>query len=311
MDANRTDLLGELARDAALERSDFLVRSAEQLQGFLEANAARIKEIGGMTLIDDDPDYLSIAPDLTFRSRTRFQDDATGEWVSETEVIESAAELVELYNPADVYAAFAEAAREAAGLEPEPTAADDLLSVAGIAQEESVSPEADVAYAAAADDWAAGQPLDADDETSAAHKLYDLALTFQERSQLAEARLIEQFQVAAGGLAEQVGDMIVIDDDDERLSLSRTGQIHAEVEPEGEEGEWRKLTTPEELVEFYDPTDVFGDIADAIAEAYPAVAPELDEAEDDEEEPDEDDDDDDDDDDEPAADADAQPKADR
>jgi hypothetical protein len=307
MDANRTDLLGELARDAALERSDFLVRSADQLQGFLEANAARIKEIGGMTLIDDDPDYLSVAPDLSFRSRTRFQDEATGEWVSETEVIESAAELVELYNPADIYAAFAEAAREAAGLEPEPTAADDLLSVAGIAQEESVSPEADVAYAAAADDWAAGQPLDADDETSAAHKLYDLALTFQERSQLSEARLIEQFQVAAGGLAEQVGDMIVIDDDDERLSLSRTGQIHAEVEPEGEEGEWRKLTTPEELVEFYDPTDVFGDIADAIAEAYPAVAPELDEAEDDEEESDEDDAEDD----EPAPDADAQPKADR
>jgi hypothetical protein len=295
MDANRTDLLGELARDAALERSDFLVRSADQLQGFLEANAARIKEIGGMTLIDDDPDYLSIAPDLSFRSRTRFQDEATGEWISETEVIESAAELVELYNPADVYAAFAEAAREAAGLEPEPTAADDLLSVAGIGPEESVSPEADAAYAGAADDWAAAQPLDADDETSAAHKLYDLALTFQERSQLSEARLIEQFQQAAGGLAEQVGDLIVIDDDDERLSLSRSGQIHAEVEPEGEEGEWRKLTTPEELVEFYDPTDVFGDIADAIAEAYPAVAPELDEADEDEEadeedEPDEDDD---------------------
>ena len=30
-----------------------------------------------------------------------------------------------------------------------------------------------------------------------------------------------------------------------------------------------------ELVEFYDPTDVFGDLADAIAEAFPAVAPEL------------------------------------
>ncbi|HSW43116.1 MAG TPA: hypothetical protein VLM76_11460, partial [Patescibacteria group bacterium] len=41
----------------------------------------------------------------------------------------------------------------------------------------------------------------------------------------------------------------------------------------------RKLATPEELVEFYDPTDVFGDVADAIAEAYPAVAPELDDEE--------------------------------
>src|ERR1035437_211593 len=126
MDANRTDLLGERARDAALERSDFLVRSAEQLQKFLDANADRIREIGGMTLIDDDPDYLSVAPDLTFRSRTRFQDEVSGEWVSETEVIERGAELVELYTPADIYAAFPEAARAAAGLEPEPTAADDL-----------------------------------------------------------------------------------------------------------------------------------------------------------------------------------------
>ncbi len=103
--------------------------------------------------------------------------------------------------------------------------------------------------------------------------------------------------------------MIVIDDDDERLSLSRTGQIRAEVEPEGEEGEWRKLSTPEELVEFYDPTDVFGDIADAIAEAYPAVAPELDEEDDGEDEGDEDDEDDEAEGDEPAGDA--QPKADR
>ena len=43
-----------------------------------------------MVLIDEDPDYLSVAPDLTFRSRTRFVDDLTGEWTSETEVIESA-----------------------------------------------------------------------------------------------------------------------------------------------------------------------------------------------------------------------------
>ena len=97
-----------------------------------------------------------------------------------------------------------------------------------------------------------------------------------------------------------MGDLIVIDDDDERLSLARSGQIHAEVEPEGDEGEWRKLTTPEELVEFYDPTDVFGDIADAIAEAYPAVAPELDE-----------DDEGDDEDDEPQENAEARPGTDR
>ncbi len=283
MDANRTDLLSELARDAALERSDFLIRAADQLQKFMDANASRLAELGGMTLIDDDPDYLSVAPDLTFRSRARFLDDATGEWVSETEVIESAAELIELYNPADIYQAFAEAAREAAGLGPEPTATDDLLATAGVGPETTVAPEADKAYADAADDWAATHPEVADDEGSAAHRLYDLALTFQERSQIAEARLIEQFETSASSLADQVGDLIVIDDDDERLTLTGAGRLVAEVVPEGEEGEWRKLQSPEEIVEFYDPTDVFGDIADAIAEAWPDVAPEMDDDEEDEE----------------------------
>src|SRR5450755_1735931 len=117
MDRTRIDLLSALARDASLERSDYLVRAAEQFQRFLDANAHAIKEIGGLTLIDEDPDYLSIAPDLSFRSRSRYLDDATGEWHNETEVVESAAELVELYSPAELYTAFTEAARTAAGLE--------------------------------------------------------------------------------------------------------------------------------------------------------------------------------------------------
>src|SRR6478736_5488882 len=126
------DLLGELASDAGLERSDFLVQSTEQLRKFLDRHKERISAIGGLTLIDEEPDYLSIAPDLTFRSRSRYLDDVTGEWVSETEVIEHASELVELYNPADTYAAFAEAAREAAGMPAEPTAEGDLPEVSGI-----------------------------------------------------------------------------------------------------------------------------------------------------------------------------------
>src|SRR6266487_1761440 len=80
MDTSRNDLLGEIAADAALERSDFLVQATDQLRKFLSANRERINELGGLTLIDDDPDYLSIAPDLTFRSRTRYLDDVTNEW---------------------------------------------------------------------------------------------------------------------------------------------------------------------------------------------------------------------------------------
>ena len=275
MDASRNDLLGELAADAALERTDFIVQATEQLRKFLDSNAERIEALGGLTLIDDDPDYLSVAPDLTFRSRSRYLDDDTGEWVSETEIIESAAELVELYNPADIYAAFAEAAREAAGLPSEPTAEGDLLEVAGISPDEGVSLSEDP-YAAAADSWASTQPasLSEDDDESAARRLYDLALEYQERSQRSESRLLDEFEGASVGLVSVIGDLIIVDDDDERLSLTTSG-FKAEVIPEDSDEEWRTLSGAEELVEFYDPTDVFGDLADALAEAFPAVAPEL------------------------------------
>lgn len=271
---SHNDLLGELAADAALERSDFIVQSTEQLHKFLQHHKDRIAVLGGLTLIDEEPDFLSIAPDLSFRSRSRYLDDVSGEWVNETEVIESVSELVELYNPADVYGAFAEAAREAAGMPAEPTAEGELLEVAGIAPDEGVSQSEDP-YAAAADSWAAGQPgsPDADDDESAAHRLYDLALEYQERSQRNEARLLDEFGGAAASLVAIVGDMIIVDDDDERLSLTTSG-FRAEVIPEDSDDEWRSLTGSDELVEFYDPTDVFGDLADALAEAFPSVAPE-------------------------------------
>src|SRR5918999_3012373 len=268
----RQGALGEIAADAALERNSFLATAGDELRRFMETHRERIRELGGMVLIDEDPDYLSIAPDGTFRSRSRYEDEVTGEWVSETEVIESAAELVELYNPADVYAAFAEAAREEAGLPEEPTATDELLDTAGVAAEETVL--GDDVYAQAADDWAAARGTEEapDSDEAAARRLYDLALTFQERSQHSEARLIEQFESAAGSATTRLGDLMVVDDDDERLTLRANGSFTAEVVPEGDESPWRRLDSPDEIVEFYDPTDVFGDVAEAVAEAWPTVA---------------------------------------
>jgi len=275
MDTGRNDLLGEIAADAALERSDFLVQSTDQLRRFLDRHKERIAAYGGLTLIDEEPDYLSIAPDSTFRSRSRYLDDLTGEWVSETEVIESASELVELYNPADIFGAFSEAAREAAGMGSEPTASDDMLEAAGISPEETVGVGEDP-YAGAADSWAAKQPaeVDLDDDDAAARRLYELALDYQGRSQRTEARLLDDFEAAAGPATNVLGDVVIVDGDDERLILGRDGSFRAEVIPE-ESDTWRSLNGPEELVEFYDPTDIFGDLADAIAEGFPSVAPEL------------------------------------
>jgi hypothetical protein len=287
MDVSRNDTLSALANDAALERTAFLVEATEQLRKFLDRNADRIRDLGGLTLIDEDPDYLSIAPDGTFRVRSRYEDPDTGEWVSETEVVDSPSELVELYNPAEVFTAFAEAAREAAGFEPEPSATDELLATAGVPPEESFGLAGDdEGYAAAADTWAAGRApvLDADDEETAALALYNLALDFQERSQQNEAALLEQFEEAAGKLASLVGDLVIVDDEDERLILGSSGRFRAEVLPEDGNGEWRELTAPDDIVEFYDPTDVFGDLADSLAEAFPSVAPEPADEDGDEEE---------------------------
>jgi len=282
--------LGEIAVQAGIERASFLTDAGEQLMRFLHANRDRIREVGGMVLLDEDPDYLSVAPDLTFRSRTRYQDEKTGQWVSETEVIESGAELIELYNPADIYAAFAEAARAEAGLPDEPTASEDLLESAGVSSQEGV----DIGiggsdpYAGAADDWAATRsPEDVPtDRTEAARQLYDLALTFQERSQKTEARLIEQFEVASQGLASVLGDQMILDDDDERLWFKASGTFEAEVLPERDEddedeGAWVGLASPEEMVQFYDPTDLFGDLAETLAEQFPGIAPEGDDEDDD------------------------------
>ena len=222
---SHNDLLGELASDAALERSDFIVQATEQLRRFLDHHKERIAVLGGLTLIDEEPDYLSIAPDLSFRSRSRYLDDVTGEWVSETEVIESASELVELYNPADIYAAFAEAAREAAG---PARRADrrgrparggrDLARRGRLAERGSRTPPPPTR-------GPSSQPvsLSEDDDESAARRLYDLALEYQERSQRSEARLLDEFEGASAGLVSVIGDLIIVDDDDERLSLTTTG----------------------------------------------------------------------------------------
>ena len=278
IDARRGALLAEIGRDASLERADFLVRSGEQLQRFLHTHRDRIRELGGLTLIDDDPDFLAVAPDGTFRSRARVWDEDRNDWVSETETIETAAELVEIYNPADVLQAFTDA-RQGDGSDGE-AAADDDDDVGDETEGGMMSADAATnatdgkadPWAGAADWWAAGQPEvpEVRDEASAAAALYDLTLDFQERSQRAEAGLLEQFENAASGLLRKLPEITIVEDDDERLAID-VGGFKGKVIPEGERG-WQDLKGPDEVVRFYDPTDVFGDLAEAIVDAWPAVA---------------------------------------
>ncbi len=276
METRRNALLADLARDADIERSDFLVRAGEQLDRFMSSHSSRIRSLGGLVLIDEDPDYLAVAPDGTFRSRSRVFDDATGQWISETEIIETAAELAELYNPADVLQAFADAEAGAAGVVADGDMAEDVPELDGVDGLDA-APRPDP-YAAAADQWAAGQPdvPEVADEEGAAGALYELALDFQDRSQRTEAGLIEQFENAATSLLGHVGTLTIVDDEDEQLTLG-SGGFRGKVVPEGEGG-WADITTPDAIVRYYDPTDVFGDLAEAIAEAYPSVTEDDDEA---------------------------------
>jgi hypothetical protein len=264
MEGRRNAVLADMARDAEIERTDFLARAGEQLDRFMRSHEGRIRQLGGIVLIDEDPDYLAVSPDGTFRSRSRVYDESRGDWITETEVIETAAELAELYNPADILQAFAEARAEDAGIDDgtEPIESDDG---------DAPRPAED-AYAGAADQWAAGQPDVplAHDEQSAATGLYELALDFQDRSQRTEAGLVEGFENAASSLLGMVGTVVIVDDDDEHLSLA-TGGFRGRVIPEGATS-WQDISSPDQIVRYYDPTDIFGDLAEAIADAYPTVA---------------------------------------
>ena len=108
--------LRELAADAELERGDFLYEATEQLRRFLDANRERLREIGPIKLVDDEQDYLPYHPvDETWTTRLTYQDPADNEWYDQEQLVDSIGELVELYNPADIFAWLIEAARDAPG----------------------------------------------------------------------------------------------------------------------------------------------------------------------------------------------------
>jgi len=278
MDDKRASILEDLAVDAARRRDEFLADAGRQFVHFLESHKSRLKDIGGLVLIDEEPDYLFVSEGGTFRSRTRFQDE-NGEWVSETEDIEDGAELVEIFNPADLYAAFVDAveAEIAAEADAEAAATDEDIEVIEEPAEELPEAEGTSLYG-----WLDRTPLAPRDQQDAARMLYDLALTFQEGSQFEQARLLDDFAEVAAPAAALLGESKFVEDEDERLWLRANGVIEGEVVPERDdedddegEPEWQPLTTSDDLVQFYDPTDIFGDLAEAIGDSYPEVAPEL------------------------------------
>ena len=118
---------------------------------------------------------------------------------------------------------------------------------------------------------AASTPADEAELEAAAARLYALAVSATTHAEAVEAELLEDFQAEAAPLARQCGDLLVREGDDERIWFRADGSFTGDVVPEDDPTAWRRLRTPFDIVDFYDPSDLFADLADRLAAAHPSV----------------------------------------
>ncbi|HUF07086.1 MAG TPA: hypothetical protein VMP86_06820 [Candidatus Binatia bacterium] len=257
--------LRELAAEAELERRDFLYEATEQLRRFLEANRERLREIGPIKLVDDEQDYLLYHPvDQLWTTRLTYQDPADHEWYDQEQLVETISELVELYNPADIFAWLIEASRDAPG---HLVAADDLAR-----QEEVVE--------SVGDDWEAGLPP-TQQETLAVQRLWQLADAYRTQLSTAQSQLLREFSANAEEVLRRTGDLVLLDEPEDMLILRADGRYETSLDLSDRvqevvttvEARRAGLTVTEArtIAAFYDPADVLHWVTEALAERYPAV----------------------------------------
>jgi hypothetical protein len=267
MSAPRIAALRELAQEAELERRDFLYEATEQLRRFVDSNRERLREIGPIKLVDDDQDYLLYQPvDETWTTRLTYQDPADNEWYDEEQVIDSFAEITELYNPADIFGWFLQAARDPVN---HLMAADELA-----AAEEPAPAEP------GEEDWQAGLPP-TQQETIAAQRLWQLADAFRGQIGEQQKQILREFAANAEDVLARTGDLLLLDETDDTLLLRSDGRFETSLDlsdlPTGSalnmESRRSGLTVTEARViaDFYDPSDVLQWVTDALSERFPAV----------------------------------------
>ena len=258
--------LRELAAEAELERRDFLYEATEQLRRFLDQNRDRLREVGPIKLVDNEQDYLLYHPvDETWTTRLTYQDPADSEWYDQEQLVDSISEVIELYNPADVYAWLMEAARDAPA---HLVAADELVR------------EEELVESPAADDWEAGLPP-TQQETLAAQRLWQLADAYRTQLATAQGQLLREFTANAEEVLRRTGDLPLLDEPDDMLILRADGRFETSLDlsdrPEEVVGtvearrEGLAVTEAKTIAAFYDPADVLHWVTEALAERYPAV----------------------------------------
>jgi hypothetical protein len=258
--------LREVAAEAELERRDFLYEATEQLRRFLDQNRDRLREIGPIKLVDNEQDYLLYHPvDETWTTRLTYQDPADSEWYDEEQLVDTVSELIELYNPADVYAWLIEAARDAPA---------HLVAADELAREEELE------SAAEPDDWEATLPPP-QQETLAAQRLWQLADAYRTQLASAQGQLLREFTANAEEVLRRTGDLPLLDEPEDMLILRADGRFETSLDlsdrPEDVLGsvearrEGLVVTEAKTIAAFYDPADVLHWVTEALAERYPAV----------------------------------------
>ena len=259
--------LRELAGEAELERRDFLYEATEQLRRFLDQNKERLREVGPIKLVDDEQDFLVYHPvDDTWTTRLTYQDPADSEWYDQEQLVDTISELVELYNPADIFAWLTEASKDAPA---HLIAADELAR-----EEELVDPgEGD-------DDWQAELPPN-QQETLAAQRLWQLADAYRAQLGAAQAQILREFSANAEEVLRRTGDLSLLDETEDILVLRADGRFETSLDLSDRprdvltEVEARRsglaVTEAKVIAEFYDPADVLHWVHEALAERYPAV----------------------------------------
>lgn len=266
MPSPRITALRELAAEAELERRDFIYEATEQLRRFLESNRERLREIGPIKLVDDEQDYLLYHPiDETWTTRLTYQDPADNEWYDEEQIVDAVSEVVELYNPADIFAWLIEAARD-------PTT--HLLPADELAREETLVEEPDEP------DWESELPS-AQRDALAAQRLWQLADAYRGQIQAQQRGVLFEFAQNAEEVLKRTGDLVLLDETDDVLVLRSDGRFETSLDlsdmapgslPDAE-AHRQGLTVADARVvaEYYDPSDVLHWVTDALTERYPAV----------------------------------------
>ena len=258
--------LREVAAEAELERKDFLYEATEQLRRFLDQNRERLREIGPIKLVDNEQDYLLYHPvDETWTTRLTYQDPADSEWYDQEQVVDTISEVIELYNPADIFTWLIEASRDPPG---------HLIAADELAHEE------ELVEAPASDDWQAELPP-SQQETLAAQRLWQLADAYRTQLGTAQAQLLREFTSNAEEVLRRTGDLPLLDEPEDMLILRADGRFETSLDlsdrPEDVIGsaEARRpglmVTEAKTIAAFYDPADVLHWVTEALAERYPAV----------------------------------------